>query len=216
MRKQQMYANSCGAASLLCAAGELGVTRLPEIAGSMCSGQSLAANGACETSLYQITSGATTGRNPAGRDLSKAGYSMPHNMVLAARLLGLDARVYMDGRLAAAIAWAYPECRSITEQSGVRVLQTPPPPLDPNQRLLKVLGVMKVAGLHYVMQRPTGSYMDPNDGRDYDNFDEMNNSWLKSYADTGISILVSSSEQSASAQRAQALKVVGTSKEAPF
>jgi hypothetical protein len=52
------------------------------------------------------------------------------------------------------------------------------------------MAVMKVVGLHYVLSRPDGSWMDPGDGVDAPNFEGINNSWLKSYADTGILIRV--------------------------
>ena len=39
------------------------------------------------------------------------------------------------------------------------------------------------------MLRPDGSYMDPGDGKNFDSFDSMNDTFFKIYADTGISIV---------------------------
>ncbi|ROS00364.1 hypothetical protein EDC56_3015 [Sinobacterium caligoides] len=191
MRRKQFYDNSCGAASLLCAAGELGVPNLPNFPESRCVGQVLDTNISCESALYQITSGATTGNKPIGMNLCNAGYSLPHNLVFAARLLGLDGDVHMEtGSYSSALSWLYPSCESLCTQSNITIRNTAPPQLMPNERLLRIVGVMKAAGLHYVMQRPAGTYMDPADGQDYNTFNEMNNSWLKCYSNTGISILL--------------------------
>ena len=54
----------------------------------------------------------------------------------------------------------------------------------------KFISVLKIAGLHYVMLRPDNTYMDPADGITYTDFSSMNNSWLKSYTDNSICILL--------------------------
>jgi cysteine protease IpaJ len=223
MQKQQFYGNSCGAACLLCAAGELGIANLPSIPGSMCLGQPLQADNGCESALYQITSGATTGQQPIGTNLANAGYSFPHNIVFAARLLGLDGEVYMEsGFFSTALSWLYPRCELLCAQSNIPIRRYAPPPLTPNERLLRVVGVLKVVGLHYVMRRPRGTYMDPADGQDFPTFPAMNNSWSKSYADTGISIVLrrqiipGNTVVGRQAQRDRARHLAGTAWEAPF
>lgn len=65
------------------------------------------------------------------------------------------------------------------------------PALLGNERMLKVVGVLKIVGLHSVLFRPDGTYMDPADGQNHGTFDAMNNSWLKCYSDTGIAIVLS-------------------------
>lgn len=76
----------------MCCAGELGITHFPNIPHSMLSGQTLTASNGCESALYQITSGSTMGKGPAP-SLGSAGYSMPQNIVFAARLLELKAKI---------------------------------------------------------------------------------------------------------------------------
>jgi hypothetical protein len=44
-------------------------------------------------------------------------------------------------------------------------------------------------GLHYVMKRPDGGYMDPGDGNDFPDFKQMN-TWSKLYGDTGITLVL--------------------------
>jgi hypothetical protein len=95
MRKKQDFDFSCGAASLLCAAMELGVTHLPDL-GSKARGQTLQPSYTCEAALYQITSGSSTGGRMVQQDMSKLGYSYPHNIAIAARELGLTVQIYMS------------------------------------------------------------------------------------------------------------------------
>jgi cysteine protease IpaJ len=193
MRHRQMFGNSCGASALLCAAGEVGIAQLPDIPGSFCTGQALASTGACESALYQLTCGGTSGVGAHTADLANAGYSMPHSIVLAARLLGLTAEIFIDpGMFSGALVYAYSDCFAKCSGSGIALHRRARPELNANQRSLNIVGVMKVAGLHYVMERPQADlrFMDPADGRDYPSFELMNNSWSKCYADTGICIVL--------------------------
>ena len=223
VQKKQFFTNSCGAASLLCVAHELGVRHLPNInvMGSMSHGQALAATNNCESAIYQITSGSTTGQIPHGNHLSTADYSMPDKMVFAARLLDLDAQIYLEsGAFASALGKLYSSTVEKCEQSGVPIHRTAPPQMGAFERMIKIVGVLKVVGLHYVMKRPDGTYMDPGDGQNFPDFDQMNNSWLKCYSDTGISI-VCKRQANNSAIAKQALKDFsrrksGQSHEAPF
>jgi len=189
--KKQTYDNSCGAAGLLCVALELGVRTLPQIHGSLCTGQILEPNRGCETALYQITSGAmAAGLGPGGAGLVKAGYSLPHNVVVCARHMGLEGRVYLQrGVYSVVLELLYASCIRQCEEFGIEIVRSAPPALRPFQRELVIVGVLKVAALHYVMHRPDGTFMDPLDGRNYACFGAMNNSWLKSYSHTGISLV---------------------------
>lgn len=188
-QKRQQYDNSCGAASLLCAAAELGVTAMPNIGSSMfLNGQPLQVTNLCESAIYQISSGMTTGppgSQPAG--MTSAGYSLPHNLAFAARLLGLRAHVFLTpGAFSTALGWLYPSCESKCRGAGVPVSARHPPLMGPRVRRLRIVGVLKFVGLHYLLERPDGSFMDPADGVDYASLDAANNGWLKSYSDTGI------------------------------
>ena len=95
--KKQSFDNSCGAASLLCAAKELGIKEIPVLKGSMSEtfqDSKLELDNRCESDIYRITSGASLGAN-SSENLTNAGYSMPHNLNLAIRLMGLEPTIHM-------------------------------------------------------------------------------------------------------------------------
>ncbi|ANC04061.1 hypothetical protein AB688_18895 [Pseudomonas putida] len=189
MNKKQDFAFSCGAASLLCAAAELGVTTMPNT-GARSTGQALQANYFCEAALYQITSGSVTGGrlDKEQADLSKLGYSFPHNVAIAARELGLDVKIYMSGMIASALSTFYPDAETKCVRAGFPIIHSEPPALAANRRALKIVMTFGI-GLHYVMQRPDGTYMDPGDGKDFADFKQMN-LWNKCYNATGITLVL--------------------------
>ncbi|MBK3509658.1 MULTISPECIES: hypothetical protein [Pseudomonas] len=182
-KKKQAFGFSCGAASLLCAAVELGGT-LPA---GLTATDALRTN-MCEVELYKITSGAITGGVVKPFDPTKAGYSYPHNVALAARSLGLNVTIYMDGFLATALSVLYPQCEEQCIKAGFPVIHGKPPTLAANRRALIVVTTFLI-GLHYVMERPGGGYMDPNDGEDFADFKAMNGV-SKAYGQTGITLVL--------------------------
>lgn len=183
-KKKQAFGFSCGAASLLCAAVELDANALP---GGLSATDALRTN-MCEVELYKITSGAITGGVVKPFDPTKAGYSYPHNVALAARSLGLNVTIYMDGFVASALSVAYPQCEEQCIRAGFPVIHGPPPALAANRRALIVVTTFLI-GLHYVMERPGGGYMDPNDGADFTDFKAMN-MLSKAYGKTGITLVL--------------------------
>nr|WP_314577903.1 hypothetical protein [uncultured Pseudomonas sp.] len=187
MNKKQDFDFSCGAASLLCAAMELGVTHIPKRGNA--SATELKSNYTCEVALYKITSGANTGGRIHQSDPSKLGYSHPHNVAIAARELGLSVQIYMSGLLANTLAWVYPDAELQCIRAGFPVIHSAPPSLAPNRRELRVVTTFGI-GLHYVMLRPDGGgYMDPADGQSFPTFQAMN-TWSKCYRETGITLVV--------------------------
>ncbi|MGY4640998.1 hypothetical protein [Pseudomonas sp. TE24901] len=182
-KKKQAFDFSCGAASLLCAAVELEAT-LP---GGMTATDALRTN-MCEVELYKFTSGALTGGVVKPFDPTKAGYSYPHSVALAARTLGLNVTIYMEGFLASALATLYPKCEELCVKAGFPVIHGAPPPMAANRRALCVVTTF-VVGLHYVMLRPGGDFMGPADGDNHDNFKTMN-TWSKVYSQTGITLVL--------------------------
>lgn len=184
MQRQQMFMNSCGAVCLLCAAGELAIFHLPNLPGSMCLGQRIQPTGNCEAAIYQLTSGATTGSRPVGAALHNAGYSMPHNIVFAARLMGLDGEIFMQNNWTSLLLRQfYPSAVNLSTGFGITINQQAAPAPGPNERVLRIVRPM-VIGLHYVLERPDGTFMDPGTGQNYPNFAAMG------YPDTGIAILI--------------------------
>lgn len=176
---RQTYANSCGAASLLCAAYELGVAQIPQSPVYLllrAGATPLALSRACETQIYQVTSNNPGNINPHGW-----GYSMPSRIVICARMLGLQAW---------AVAYRTWSVRGLKigysdELRALRALNALAEPggswwrsnnssFRPvgHQRELKVLlgrGRHNFGGMHYVMVRPDGTVMEPGAGVDHPN-----------------------------------------------
>jgi hypothetical protein len=188
---KQNYANSCGAVCLLCAAKELGIDKFPNI--KPWNGKPLVVNTNCEGDVFKYTGTGKlgTGGKP-GTALSDLGYSMPAKLAAVARSLGLqNCNVYMrQGFYATMLSTFYSSAMEDGRGSDIPIVEQEMPGLAWNQRALRVMAVQKVLGLHYVMQRPDGSYMDPGDGQNFDNFGALNASWMKGYADTGIALVV--------------------------
>ncbi len=173
--------------ALLCAAKELGIDHFPQVA--PWNGAPLTASIGCESRLFLHT-----GTGVPGLALSGRGYSMPARLAAVGRTLGLkNPTVYMrSGVYATMISTFYNTALQQGRDSGIPIHNAAPPPLQPWQRALKVMAVMKVVGLHYIMQRPDGSFMDPADGENHESFAAMNASWSKCYADTGIALVFDS------------------------
>lgn len=198
--KKQIYPNSCGAVSLLCVAKELGVKTLPPYPGSLSEQlglDSLEMDNRCESDIYTITSGASTHRHQQ-HNLMLAGYSMPEHIVTAGRLLGLKMTVEEDpGVFSRLLAWLYPEIKQTLSGIGCPLVKGPEK-IEDYQRKIEVMAVSLVgvpSGLHWVVHRNDGSYMDPATGENYNNFDQLNAgakrsvSQMLGYYQTGISIV---------------------------
>jgi len=197
--KKQTFKNSCGAVSLLCAAKELGCTEVPVLKGSISEAVGIATlelDNRCESDIYRLTSGGTLGPNPVA-NLADAGYSLPHNIILASRLLGLEPTLYMEPRFASKVlAYCYSNVVSHCQNSGVPINKLKSPQLQQNERDIQLLvsnlaGIP--AGLHWVMTRPDGSFMDPATGKNQANFHALNQgahsvSRFAGYTNTGITI----------------------------
>ncbi|CAN7340557.1 hypothetical protein LJR230_001803 [Trinickia sp. LjRoot230] len=196
--RKQIFQNSCGAASLLCVAKELGIEKIPAYQGSLSElgGGNLELNHESEQDLFTITSGMTTQRRQS-RSIQEAGYSLPQHLLFAGRLLGLEMEIHeQPGPLSSALNWLYPNVKK--ELPPGTVVKPDAPELRHGEAELKALAVTiaKVPiGLHWVMHRADGSYMDPATGKTAENFDEMQrnmraeSAWFAGYQDTGISIV---------------------------
>lgn len=175
---------------------------MPLFSGSLSSQKgvdTLELNGRCESDLYMITSNSLE-KNPGSSSLRKAGYSMPDNMVLAGRLLGLSMRVEKDQRLLAmALQALYSKIEAELTAMGCPVV----PPLHPlrfNELRLEALATSVAGipiGLHWVLHRPDGSYMNPGTGENYMDFSALEKGVKRAanravgYYRSGISIVVS-------------------------
>ncbi|PXX22057.1 MULTISPECIES: hypothetical protein [Burkholderia] len=196
--RRQIFENSCGAASLLVIAKELGVEKMPAFRGALSSAGDgkLALNGASEHDLFMITSGMTTHRRHAN-SVVNAGYSMPQHLMFAARLLGLEADIHQQpGMMSAALNRLYPDVRS--GLSPDTVIKTSAPRLRDGEYEMKALAVTIggiPAGLHWVVRRTDGSFMDPATGKNAATFDAMRQNMraesisFAGYRDTRISLV---------------------------
>ncbi|WP_275655456.1 hypothetical protein [Salmonella bongori] len=198
LEKKQLFANSCGACALLVAAKELGVDNIPMLPGlySELTGGRLELTNECESDLYRITSGSTLYRLQCS-DLSNAGYSMPQGIALACRMLGIDCYISENKSVfSKSLSWLYPEVKKQCEGMGVQVREEMQE--DTERFRLKAMAVSIVGipvGLHWVLCRPDGSFMDPGVGKNSLNFNELVRNARKDvgvcgYYDTGISIIL--------------------------
>lgn len=176
LSKRQSLPNSCGAAALLCAALELGVTMLPSANSATIP---LAATDEIEHAIYRFTSGDTASELRAGS------YSPPDRIVLCARRLGLEGRISarntaFSGRIAPAMGVA------VQESCGRHRIEIEDsdslPFVDFNARRLAIVVAGSEQSLHYVMVRPDGSVMDPGTGQ---------NRRFPQLSDTGVSVILS-------------------------
>lgn len=188
-RYQQTHAQSCGAASLMVAAKELSVTTLPHDANYGWIGNNLDFSGAMtagiENLLYAITSNFTFQ------------YSMPAYVAKAARRMGLKPTIHLDNCggccLPNLLQCVYPQAMQDAHALNIDVEPTGPGQLENDERELKVVGIaMGVLGLHYILHRPDGTYMDPADGLDYNWYIAMGQGpgGMLKYKDTGISVVL--------------------------
>ena len=95
------------------------------------------------------------------------------------------------------------------EKSGTPINKLQPPELQEGERELQILACKflgLLVGLHWVMKRPDGSYMDPGVGKNSLNFKLLNKNMQSesnrfiSYSDTGIAIRIKSPENLISPQ----------------
>ncbi len=173
---------SCGAACLLVAAKELGVTQVPP-AFALPPSPQLELTTAWERVIYEITAE------------GKQDYSMPDGIARAAKLLGLDVSVHMSGCLVPKLLeWRYPNVRKQLDNQDVKLLSGTPK-LEENQRMLVAVGIgLGLVGLHWVLYRPDTSYMDPAYGLNYTSLLHMGQCYVLKYADTGVYVVVSRGE----------------------
>ncbi|MEM9462981.1 MAG: hypothetical protein AAGF11_53060 [Myxococcota bacterium] len=194
---QQTQTNSCGASSLLCASMELGSTRLPQVANwpLWMLGADLDTNQTSEMAIYSVTSG-EQGR-PPGPD---AGYSLPSYIFEAAQAMGRVAVAYVPYSLVGTmLTTLYASDLRRAQGMGMTVHRTEAPAPTANTRLLRVVRVgsnsmfQPALGLHYILQRPDGSVMDPALGIDTNGLASLSrfqDSQGAAYVDTGIGIMI--------------------------
>ena len=204
LSKKQIHPNSCGACSLLVAAKELGVKKMPDISGfktSMMKEEELGLTNICEEDIYTITSGSTSYRTQQPQ-LDKAGYSMPQGIITAARLLGLEAKVTKNNStISNVLPYIYPQVEEECKGMGSPVQLESAEDKDSYRLTAVAVSLFGVpAGLHWVVSRPDGSYMDPGVGKNASNFDELNKngkevSKFVGYYETGISIVLNNKDE---------------------
>jgi cysteine protease IpaJ len=209
---QQTYPNSCGAVGLLCASMEMGKTEMfagKNSKGDMQPPVKLQTNNPmAEQAIYKHTSNAKPGQDP-----NNGPYSYPDRIVSTARVMGLNGEVQMvPGVTSSALKATKGDVVSRLQGSGVPIKEGAEPPLTEEQRRLRVVvstanvgGKVPIAGgLHYIMERPNGTIMDPASGRNYQNLQSLNAELAKTpihdktgkmltghYMDSGVSVVLS-------------------------
>lgn len=163
---RQLLPASCGAASLMCAALELGtqwIEAQPNWGPLWQQRARLACDGPTEMRLYAVTSG-----NGGGGPHPGCGYSMPSYIYETALALGLDASAFVDtSAVGTALRWFYNTELQRAQSLGMLVHDQPPRKPTQNERLLRVVRngpdswYKPAIALHWIMERPDGSVMEP-------------------------------------------------------
>ncbi len=206
--KVQRWWNSCGAASLMCAARELGISTLPANIklGLWDVPTKLDVNDECETRIYQMTGRKADATmdlkamldllktNAKADALKKWDYSLPTDIVTCARHIGLKSShaVAYKTRTVTALKIAFgSEWKKIKNDNDFVQRDDDHSTLTPKggERELKVLLSHKTLALHYVMVRPNGSVMDPATGHDFPDTKTVKN-YLHLHG-TGLSVFLS-------------------------
>jgi hypothetical protein len=193
----QTYPNSCGASAFLCAILELGTTQLPANPAYplWTFPKPLVADRSCELAIYAVTNG-SGGLPPQATD----GYSLPSYIHDCAVAVGRTAVGYVPSNLVGSLLCSlYQGDVERATARGMTINRARAPRPGQHQRLLRVMRVGEdsfykpATGLHYIMERPDGSVMDPALGLDANNLAalaEHHRLEGVSYIDTGIGIVI--------------------------
>jgi hypothetical protein len=176
---EQAEPMSCGAASLMVAAAELGVEG--DVGISDRTETTFEVSAFMEGLIYDVTSShADELESP----------SMPDGIAVAAQRLGLEVSVSMSGCLVPRyLSRQYPNVERRLGELGVTVSRGTPT-LDADERMLVLVHAISV-GLHYVLYRPDRSYMDPATGRNHNGtLWGMSQGPHRRYIDTGVYIVL--------------------------
>lgn len=207
-KKSQRWLNSCGAATLMCAAKELGISTLPANIklGLWDVPTRLDVDDECETRIYQMTGRkadrkmdlttlqALLKTNPKADALKKWNYSLPTDIVACARHIGLKgshAVAYKTKSVAALKIGFWSEWKEIRRDKSFVRSDDDHSTITPKagERELKVLLSHKTLALHYVMVRPDGSVMEPASGYNIRDIKAVKN--YLSLHGTGLSVFLS-------------------------
>ena len=192
----QSYGGSCGAVCLMCAAIELNIRQIrtlpPEsryMHWPIVAPIDLDTNEQCERIIYNAT-----GQNGGPGDPGNWGYSMPSDIVITARRLGLRAEVisYETNSLER-LTGRYPE-----EVPLLKLMMAHKPeagqhsPDRPAWGRREIRALWKGRWLHYILVRPDGTAMDPANGSNYESVHQAKRPFLGTTVmhGTGVSIQV--------------------------
>lgn len=202
---EQRWQRSCGAASLLLIAFELGVKEMPIASNSNPEGttkEELALTVRCELALYQITSECQGDFTK----LESARGSLPHNIIRAGRSLGLTEQFYLaenDFTKAMQSMSECPDLKAEFEKNTIAINTTAMPKLLNDELAIKFLVQIDKLGkcvvgkwddvIHCVVVRSNGSYMDPAVGENFFSLNELIANYTEEddpkYVDSGMSIV---------------------------
>lgn len=199
---KQTYNNSCGAASLMCAAIELKKTKIPGKMEDSIHPLWIAPhdikepNGdkQSETMIYAITSG------DKGAPGNTSGYSLPSRIGKVAALLGIHSIAFVPTTLTGSLLLYFYNTEKLDAQKeGMLLKREQAPVLKEGQFLLKVLRIgaadswVPASGLHYVLERSDKTVMDPSAGQNFPDLNHCIEAFKKGgvfYEDTGLAILL--------------------------
>ncbi|WP_440881478.1 hypothetical protein [Tenacibaculum sp. C7A-26P2] len=199
---KQTFNNSCGAASLMCAAIELKKTKIPGNTENpihplwITPHDIKEPNGdkQSEAMIYAITSGAE------GAPSDKSGYSLPSRIGKVAALLGIHSIAFVPTTLKGnLLLYFYNTEKLDAQKEGMLLKREQAPVLKEGQFLLKILRVgaadtwVPAKSLHYVLERSDKTIMDPSVGQNFPDLNHCIKALNKEgafYEDTGLAILL--------------------------
>lgn len=126
----------------------------------------------------------------------QAGYSLPSGVVEAARYMGMTGTVVLAKTFTAGVLkWQYPHeiatCLPFTENSTSSDIGDMA--LAANERAMHCVRIGPALGVHWILQRPDDTYMDPAGGKERANRGKIKSKGqsIFSYHGTGLAIRLS-------------------------
>lgn len=163
---RQRLPASCGAACLMCAGMELGAHTMeanPNWGLLWAAQAALACDAPTEQRIYSVANGGS-GAPPH----PQSGYSLPSYIYEAAHAIGLDASAFVaESMVGSALRLLYGSEMTRAEGLGMVVHRQPPRKPTQNERLMRVVRngpdswYMPAIALHWILERPDGSIMEP-------------------------------------------------------
>jgi hypothetical protein len=172
--KEQDFGASCAATCLVIGALELGEKKIAVMEGSyaeITGRDTLSLDKECEADVFKVCGNCASYDE---EDLEDVDESLPHNICIAAKLVGMDVQVY-EGERSEALP-RYSVLKKELENHGINVESKSHVVPGEGEREMKLLILSDGRGkdnLHWVLSRPDGTFMDPGNGKNAIDFEHL-------------------------------------------